>query len=281
MAAASAEEIASALTHRVRSLENPLSRYLVEGDELPEVIVIFVEPQIHTEDFPRLAESFSNNKGAFENLKNIIHSSKSSLVIPYGVSSTESFGYSIVNKIIMNLPSTSQIIVARSDDSISLPQGNIKTMTFQQLESTMQSKWEIYENGVTDLIVVYLTAPAPVLGNDAESKVAFAQDDAFVGRINAALKTNFIALFTSNQGIPKSFITSMPQSDESMVAFEGRFFQRASDNTNWPDSVIEALYVVAFLLVILFTGLCCTCSIQSDLRFDGEKLIVNVAQGNQ
>jgi len=146
-------------------------------------------------------------------------------------------------------------------------------MTLQELESASKSSnWEILNNGVTDVIVVYFNS-----AKDADLEV----DDSFVGRIDSSLRTtSYVALFTGNLG-QSPILSNLPETHEKMAHFERRFTQPGSDNTEWPEDVIAALFISAFLLFIAYLGICCTFNIQSSLKFDGDKLQQNVAQGNQ
>jgi len=214
--------------------EGPLAKYL--GDHsTPEAIVVFVEPELaqHT---PTL------NTNTLSHLKGSLGSSASSLNL-HAVSS-QAAGSGLVMSLIQNLPTGATVTVARNPGSKLLTNLNgrpdVKFITLEELKHRKDS------NGVADLVIVVLDEPAA----DA---------------VTSILRTtpgNYLAMLT----------TAKPESE---AHFGGsklvQEVEAINDGTSWDSELIEAVIVMIPFVIILLTGICCTCSLQSALKFDGEK----------
>ncbi len=118
---------------------------------------------------------------------------------------------------------------------------------------------DIYTNGVTDLIIVDLTA--------------FVKPDVMIGNVNEALsnsQSSFVASFvslastTSNAGVKNSTEKRQSTPDIETLTF-------------LPTPVIEGMMVGFIILIIFFSGACCLLQIQTPERFDLGK---NIVAGN-
>jgi len=134
--------------------EGYLSQYL-NLNMKPEVVVIFAERKIRS-------DQMSTYKNSFTNLRNLIKTEKSSLVAPF-VDLSISFDNSIVN-------------VAKSTPGSVFYVGKVSTLLHDikrkvptivhikgNLEETISDN--IFSNGVTDLIIVYLDSMVSTLDN--------------------------------------------------------------------------------------------------------------------
>jgi len=134
-----------------------------------------------------------------------------------------------------------------------------------------------------DLIVVYFNGP--IVGSNYDNSAAHVslaheyEHDASMASVCAALQNiDYIAIFTSDSS--SYYMEAQPerrsQSSPSLKAFEQRFSQ-SNDvlyYTYWPNGIIEALIVMIPFLAILLVGICCTFTLQSDLKYDAEKSLL-------
>lgn len=276
----SANDIVQGLQHK----NSQISKYITPTSEKPELIVIFVEPKISTEQIPVLAHSYQSkpNGGAFSNLKKHVESAESSLTVPYTTSSEDvTVSTEIVNSFISQLPKGAQVHLY-GDNIQSISQVN-KLPVDQPIN--VNSLNGALNNGVTDILVINFNAPSIKHLNDESSVHAkYAADDAILGEIMGQIQTvNYFAIFTSNTGTPLVKVVSEPQDNEHIVHQLNQFALNYGQNgdilytTYWPAGIIEALLIMAPFLGILLIGVCCTLQLQSDLKFDAEKTILRNA----
>jgi len=241
----------------------------------PEVVVVFVEPHLRTEQLSILADAYQSHPtgGAFSHLKSAIENSVSSVVVPYvSVQTEESLASEIVSGVLSHV-NNAKVIVGRAEGSTVLASLNSKAQTFtlQQLSAKLNDRtWDVLSNGVVDVVVVCFNAPAAHLG-DKEAADQYKQDDAFVGSVVSALQqTSYVAVFTADKPVA-DIQYSFPASSETMKIFEERNIQGFHQNIYFFQAVSEALVVMVPFLIILTIGVACTCGVQSELKFDAEK----------
>jgi len=251
------------------------------ADTIPELLIVFVEPQLTTEQLSLLTHSHlpQTNGGSFSNLKRLVEDSKSSTVYPYVTTSDfNTVGTSLITSLMRNLGEAASIVLV--GDSASSPgifRGkSVTTISFEQLQEKLAlgKAWNLLGNGVTDLLIVKFGSPSFNLADEVKIEKRYTVDDQLFSTVDAALaQTSYIAMFTSDSPIIHASVeTSFPQSHPSLTRFERRF-QQTTDQGNWPDSVVQALLVSVPLLIILFIGITCTFNVQSDLKFDAERAI--------
>jgi len=126
------QEINVVSAENVANFETPISQYITEKKEKAEVMVVFVEPRLLSEQFPLVALSYDEkpNGGAFGNLKKLIETSKSSLVIPY--TSAHTVGTEIINTISTSIPSKGKVYIVGESKS------NIESATHLTLSELME-----------------------------------------------------------------------------------------------------------------------------------------------
>jgi len=268
----SAREISNGL----QNMESPISQYMNGNVETTELIIIFVEPELTSEQMTLLAHSHqsTSNGGAFSNLKRLVETSKSSLTIPYGTAS--SLGSSLVRSLASSLsPKGSVYVVGENSNS------NIETpnkLTLSELKSKLKDpSWEPLNNGVADLLVIPFHAPAvPSNIDDSSVHTQFAEDDATVSTIVESITSKYLAIFTSDSVTNYIYQYTEKRGQPELRSFEQRFAQ--GNNvlffSNWPDVIVQGLLVMLPFIGILFVGICCTANLQSNLKFDAEKSIL-------
>jgi len=258
----SSEEVSHFLTKQ----ESKIQKYLNEKRIEPEVIFVFVEPELRTEQFPMLANSHSShpNGGAFGKLKGTMESySTSSISIPYThVGDSNTIASSIISKLKRNLAEGAKILLAKDTDSNILGsiESEIERVSLDQLKSA-SNKWDLLSNGKTDVIVVCFNSPVLHMDNIDQVTSNYAADDAYINSLLHSFGSSYLAIFTAES----------PAAEEIKQARATMIVRQLNDNSIYPSDIVQAHIVMIPFLIILFVGICCTCSVQSELKFDAEK----------
>ena len=248
--------------------DNTITKYFNAASQKPEVIAIFLEPQMRTEYFSYLAMAHhGSNGGVFSQLKTLLDKSSSSLTLPYV---TGTVGNSLVDSLVASLAPQATVTVISNKQS-NLPE-SLKTKkavsfaTFgSQFQSNQNSDWEILNNGVTDLIVVCFDDE-----RDQLNAKLFEKDGDVVSSVISSIQSaNYLAVFTSGQA-SEELAKEFPSTHPVLEKFEQQYTQY-SPSTWWPDNVIAALLIMAPFIFILAVGINCTYGVQSALRYDLEK----------
>jgi hypothetical protein len=230
------KEIGNALT----GTPSVLSQYFTK--EIPEVIFVFVEPKLTTVSFVEDAASHNTqvNGGKFVNLKKLIETSSSSIVIPYvDASSVASF-----------IPD--------------LKNAKATVMTVEQFKNALTTmNWN---NGVTDIVIIQF------------ENADYTVHDSLLATVDKAMKsTSYVAVLTSaSEPIPEANYPIYRNPNFATVRVgntsNNNYTNGTTSDDYWPDGIVEALIIMIPFLIILFTGICCTFSVQSGLKFEGEKI---------
>lgn len=210
--------------------------------QAPELIVLFIEND---------ATSFSQNLNKFSNLKNLIDSSESSLVVQYTSGDA-------VNSVISGIDKmkTGTIYQVQSKGLSSLKQTRTESLSMEQFLNLVKGNWEAKTNGKTDLVVVSLP--------EGDLTV----HDNYFQQVSRDLNNvNFIGVVAS---IQPSEIRSLKLESVGLSKFDEQFPQAEEGYGLFPMFMVEAVVIVFILLLILSVGVCCTLSLQSDLRYDLE-----------
>jgi len=249
----------------LRGGESPLKEQLKEGRKQPEIVFVFVEPELRTEQFPMLADAYSvhPNGGAFAKLKGTIESyARSSVVVPFTyVGSSKSIGSSIASDMVTNLHGGS-VIVVNSETAFAERTG-IQRLSLEGLKEIATKDWSLLSNGVTDVVIVYFESPAVHPNNVYQVSSSYANDDAYMHSILDPLSASYLAIFTADK----------PASESVKQARASLAVQQLTSQSIYPPDVIEAQIIMIPFLFILFVGICCTSSVQSSLKFDAEKKV--------
>jgi len=262
-----------------RKGDSPIINLFQPSFNTLEAIVIFIEPQLRTEQVSILADAYStkSNGGVLSHLKKLIENSASSVVAPYvNVGNLQSIGSSLVLNLMKNLQSGASVVLARAQGSEMLSElaDNVEVshISLKDLMLKASTNWEVMSNGITDLIVVCFDAEEEVLNEKVRE--SYSAHDSFLQILDAFNKAGakYVALYTADK--PSSnLLLDMPVSDPAMSAFEEMHQQSRSNTINdfFPMDIMQALIFSIPLLIIAFLGICCTFNLQSALKFDAEK----------
>jgi len=269
------------------SRKNMLSKYFTPNVE-PEVITIFIQPGMRTDELVVLADAYKTRPdgGAYKNVKRMVETAKSSLVLPYVYSDSISTDEktiigSVIADVLSRKDTDAQLILASDDSTVTswitartgVSPISLKTLT----DLSLSNEWGVLRNGVADLIIVFLTPASEDI--DAARSIS-SKDDTFMNNfIHAIDKHEYLALFTSDAPAPQIQQT-LPSTHPMLQRFETSVKQVQDDTTSevtdnesglMPDSIIQALLVMLPFLIILLIGVYCTFSLQSVLKYDLEK----------
>jgi len=269
-----------------------LASYFETSKEIPEVVVLFVEPELSTDRMSVLASAYaSNTGGAFSHLKDTLAATTSSLVIPYATAEDMTLLDDPLSALFDSIKEGS-IFMARMPGSelfIRLGrQSGVKNVAIDSLIGEMKSA-NAFTNGVTDLVVVCFELPS--FGKQA----AFASHDEIIGSlsesIRSATKGNYVALFSANMPSPSYFIWTFEQHSETeyyhnlRMVLDGVNCTNCSNCTNctcnncttnyinyFPGPLIEVYLIAAIMITMLFTGGCAIFSLQTPDRWEAPKV---------
>jgi len=263
----SVDDLAKALSLK----ESPVSKYFSKSIPNPEAIFVFIEPELRTEQFPMLANAYTEhpNGGAFSKMKGTLESyATSSLVIPFTHVGEQKFiGSAIVLDLVQKLPKEATITIAAADLQLlgvlnQKTYSHVSRLSFDELKSVANKDWSIFSNGVTDIVIICFDSPAVHVDNVDKVIPNYAADDSFMNEILQNVGGSYLAIFTSDK----------PANDGVKLARATMMVRQLTDDTGiYPADVVEAHIVMIPFLFILFLGICCTCGVQSDLKFDAEK----------
>jgi len=171
------------------------------------------------------------HRASLAKLKETLDNSESSMIIK----ASEVDGSQLVMNLIQNLPAGALVSAIRSDgsDLISVLNGrpDVSFITLQQLSS-----------GKVNLVVVALDSERT---RDEQMK-----------EVLQSMGNNYLAVLTSEKIQEK---VRRQSTDPAGDVYDG-----------W-DDIIEAIFVMVPFAIILTIGICCTYSLQSGLKFDGER----------
>eukprot|EP01118_Nematostelium_gracile_P020451 TRINITY_DN991_c0_g1_i1.p1 TRINITY_DN991_c0_g1~~TRINITY_DN991_c0_g1_i1.p1 ORF type:complete len:345 (+),score=105.47 TRINITY_DN991_c0_g1_i1:91-1035(+) len=247
--------------------KNDFSKYVNDGVE-PEVIVLFIEPQLRSEQFPMLAQAYDSQPhgGAFTNLKALIEGyAASSIVIPY---STPRFSAgSMIRELIPFMKTRGgSVFVARDSDFVleELNLNGVQILTLDALKQKADGKWDILSNGKTDLIVVGFNSPVVDPENIQIASAAYAKDDQYIKDVVSGLGQDYVAAFTSNKAVDEDTKEARKRNVKQQL------LAATEDGSIFPPAIIEAVIVMIPFILILYVGVSCSSAVQSVLKFDAE-----------
>jgi len=271
----------------VKNMENSnlvqvedLQNAITNGNQLPEIAVIFVEPKLGTEQFSVLADAGTEggNGGAFSNLKQFVSDSASSMIFSHVNSESTGIATSVINNLVGSVGST---ILVRDDlamlSDIAAKKG-VRTMSLSTFHSELKlnNYNQLLHNGMTDLIVICFGAASPA-SPVAEQEQKFTVDDKFIASTIEALQSSrYMAAFLSEQPftavkstLPSFFTGKMIQ--QALPGNTNFTMQNSQGSDYWPDTVMMALIILVPFVTIGTIGFCCALQLQSDFKFDLEK----------
>jgi len=247
------------------SVEQISEKFLSKFSSM-EAVFVFIEPELRSEQFPLLAEAYQvhPNGGAFSKLKGTLESySSSSIVIPYAhVNANKSIGLSVVNELMKKLKQDANIILAVDSDKIKVDHQRVTQLSLDQLKNVATKEWNILSNGMMDLVIIGFDSPAIHVGNVDEVAPTYARDDNYMYQLLHSIEGHYVAIFTAD----------MPAAETVKIARANMMVRQLTAYSGlYPAELVEASFVMIPFILILFTGICCTFSVQSDLKFDAER----------
>ena len=243
----------------------------------PEILVLFVEPALSTQDFliysgahagsPTSSTPFANVRGFLEHqnalvLENVALERHHLSQVLSRVAAKQLRTH-ITSSLTLAVDSA---VLADVSLALSLPASLSPQMRSVAdvglLPSLLAQHPALGSNGVTDLVVVYFST-TPGLHKLSEG---FSRDDLAVARTVDAVKAltaDYVALLSSEVSPVVDFFDF----HRSFIPdFRGVAYN-VTRTTYWPPNVVEGLMTTAILLIILFIGVCCICYTQTPDRF--------------
>lgn len=243
----------------------------------PEILLLFVEPSLSTQDFLIYSAAHSSSQSAttpFSNVRQFLEEKNAVLLENIDVShlSLSAFLTSVATQQ-LTTHITSSLTVLADVPAVDVPlwssqlssQVRVLPLDLAEFQSFLAQHSSIGSNGVTDIIVVYFST----IPGDHDLESSFAHDDKTVATVVNSVKTitnDYVAIFTSETAPSVDFFDYQTIAHE----FEKGVIPITSNTTYpsyWPPNVVEGLLTTAFLLIILFVGLCCLCYTQTPDRF--------------
>jgi len=245
-----AEMASSSDAESVFKGEGSLGKYLEAGRPQPEAIVVFLEPE-------RIQASLGTPSGVVgSNLKEILENGASSVSVQVAVPA----GTKIVMNLVQNLQDGATVTLAKSQNCPLLSglsgKADIRSMTPEELKLIAATKWDVLSNGVTDVVIVCLDSPALVEADAAQNSNAV-----YINTLLKSMGSSYLAVFSAAQPVVAELESPLVSEENDQVSQDGE----------WGSELIQAVIVMIPFVGILLTGICCTFSVQSELKFDLEK----------
>jgi len=227
------------------SKENPLAKFTRRSGDLPEVVVIWVQPEA----------SMSHSAYAF--LEELLVRAASSVVVPFVYKDT-SADPPLSTAVLGNWRKDAQVIVVSEEEKINAIRPN-------QLPEHLAEQATIFTNGIADLVLIYV--------DEKSDRIALI--NSVDSLINERTKGRYIAFFTSDvEYVPPQKNTqthNKREVDEYMVREQRVLRSDYGTGDYWPKGIWEGLFVTALLLTILGVGLWCTFELQTPTRWERDK----------
>jgi len=225
-------------------VQNGLWDYARKEAITPEILIVFVEPNSQI------------SHTAYTFLQDTITASSSSVIAPYMYRDSSSAISDILIGAFRLAPNARTIIAADDRNN---------AIQLDSLLNTLEKDDEIYNNGVVDLVFVYLSADI--------TKTSFITN--IDNKIKQATKGNYVAVFTANSEFEREKLSAKRD-----VVFEERTVQVRDSGTYaqskyWPHQIWEGLLISALLLILLTIGLWCTFELQTPVRWEKQKVHQN------
>jgi len=275
-----AENMIRSFINNQKDTDCALSPYLNLDNHHPEVIVLFTEGQLRSEQLTTYADSLLK-------FRSILSSAQSSLQAPF-VDMSSAFDMSVVNIVTSIQESTGSTfyfgkgtplltdILSRDENAVSSSRHHI--------EEILRKKSAIFSNGKTDLIIVYLSTMT-------ESSDKFTETDSTISEVHKLILSHtddyvcvYTALSYENPEFMKFGAKNVPMKRFLSGSLQGNGTNGTvpTDNTTSNNSVPvfrqyfggwfwELFVVMAVLLPFLIIGTYSIDSIQTPLFEDKKK----------
>jgi len=271
----------ASLLHKDTSKTSKLSSSINQNVAAPEVVILFVEPELRTDQVPYLSSAFASSPagGSFSHIKKALENAGSSLVMPYAAVDD----VSLLDEVLLDTfesINNANIFMANVAGSTLFSRlrrlNGVKLVNLDSLMTEMKSA-HAFDNGVTDLVVVSFG------DND------FSEHDEIVGsvlaNIRAASKGNYAAIYTANVPVASKLTWSFERHARSEFQDTIQYIMaddiNGSNSSNitthhlvnyFPGPFIEVLLVCSILITMLFTGGCAIFSLQTPDKWEAPKV---------
>jgi len=260
---------------KTQSGESKLATYFDDNRKTPEVVVLFIEPELTTDQIAHIASS-----GSFSHLKSAFEAAGSSLAIPYATVGS----FSLFDEALSHAfePSTQgSIFISRMPESdlfVRLGgQSGVTTVEIDSLMTELKSS-NVFANGVTDLVLICFDK------SDRHNEATFSSHDALIGTLHEGIRTatngNYVAMYSASRPSPSLVLWTFEQpSDAEYIQYVLDSNNCTSNCTNstvsinyFPGPLIEVYMISAFLIAMLFTGGCAIFSLQTPDRWEAPRM---------
>jgi hypothetical protein len=280
------EYVLESLLLKNTNKDSKLSTSFTDNAAATELVILFVEPELRTDQVPYIASAYSSSPvgGSFSHLKKAMETAQSSLSIPYTtVSSVSLFDPSLEQLIEAVDGSIFMSSVSGSDLFSSLKQhDDVKSVAFDSLMSTLKSS-NVFSNEKTDLVIVAF---------DKANKDDIDEHDAMIGSLmeRISAKGNYVAIYAANKPVANKFIWTFEEHSKAEFQQNVNLYMFEADPANctdpnctnpnpnktthhripnlFPGPFIEALFVSIILVTMLFTGACAIFGLQTPDKWD-------------
>jgi len=257
-----------------RNTESALSQYLHLDQKRPEVIVLFTDAQLRSEQLTTYAADLLK-------FRNILSTAASSLQAPF-VDMRTAFDSNIVN-VVYSIQEVSGMvfyfgkgtpllsdILSRDEKTVSASRNN--------LEETLKKHTQIFSNGKTDLIIVYLSTTGSKKFTETDTTISE------VHKFISSRTNDYVSVYTALAYDNPEFNVEFGSTDEIQPVISKRYvFETSQDNnTNGTNTTVPVfrqyfagwfweLFVTLLILVpLLIIGTYAIDSIQTPL-FEAKK----------
>lgn len=277
------------LLHLNENEDEEMDLDVLEGcaESIPEVLVLFVEPELRTDILCKQGGAFSltgESGESLPNLKDVLSRSSITLSAPYVTLGSSS---SLLDNTLVHVSENikqGSIIVARDGDSPLFPVlrqlTGVQTVPVIGLIGYLKEHSEIFTNGLADLIVVTF-----------ESVDNLAQHDDIIGQVSNFISQQsagkYVGIYTANTPVISEMLWRFPVPAEELETYltysqyaEYSFSGNGTGNTTnttsptnyFPAPILEAFMVIIPLIIMIFVGVCGLFSLQVPERYESPKV---------
>jgi len=244
-----------------KDVENMLLGYIVKNDEHPEVLVLFAEAQLRS-------EQLSTYAGSLAKFRNILKTAKSSLQAPY-VDMKNAFDVNVIN--IARIISGEVFYFGKGSpllNDISRTKEKVVSNRILKVEEILNKHSSIYTDGKTDIVIIYLS-------NSERSAAKFTETDNIISQVHNLISShtdNYLCAYTAlaydNPEFNIEFASTGPEEKKRFI------LQNTTNNTNGTVPVFRQyfggwfweLFITLMLLVpLLIIGTYAIDSIQTPI----------------
>lgn len=268
----------SSLFHKNTNKESKLATSFNEDVAATELVILFVEPELRTDQVPYIASAYASTPGgSLSHLKKAMETATSSLSIPYAAVDVSLFD-SVIEDIVDQVDG--QVFISAFDGSNLFSRlrylDSVTSVTIASLTDTLNAA-SVFDNHKTDLVVVCF-----------EPSNLLASHDRSIGQLMASFgnKGNYVAMYAANMPVKNELSWTFEthsraefQRNVELYMFDVDNSSNGTHQTNststtinyFPGPFLEALLVCAILIAMLFTGACAIFGLQTPDKWEAPK----------